>query len=603
MENIRNDYPSIPVDAKEHEIRVLELLPNIKGAKIHGRLVCISLNGDHVNYEALSYTWSTSTERSVIALNNNDNFQIPVRLEVALQDLRMSDRPLMIWIDAICINQRDVEERNAQVQLMRRIYRQAIVVRIWLDMDIAMDDPAIVKLQTLTDESTSEDLGSKPYFWAPVKEIFDNPYWKRVWIQQEIANASSLVLQCRSRVLPVLPLYHYTNLMSLKLNDRNSHQQPLWIYWQPKSKLSKFSGSGRFSLLPAPQSDLLSTLVTCAQAELQCSDDRDRVYGVLSLAENYLEGDIRINYSLSIAEVYTSVPEYVINKYNSLEFLTCASANTTPDQADLPTWVPDWRNWRTEFKYHDAPLYRGTPLSSRVAEVPRISRCLKTLHVQGFCFDILDRAFRDISSDSFPEMPISIFLEACAEIVKEAARRQNGVTLREDDWPAIFSSPLWNGLVRTLTWQGQRPIEGSRELESYYQSSRDLLPMMQGYQSYFQQGLLINRLLLQSLHPAARDIGNLLNTVLVALISRFPFVGSKGGIGLATKLSQIGDEVWILFGCSQPMILRRQDDHYLVVGSAYLDGAVRGDTLRGIPNHVKEGGTFRGHKIESISLR
>ncbi|PMD45785.1 heterokaryon incompatibility, partial [Hyaloscypha variabilis F] len=145
-------------------------------------------------YEALSYTWSTPTERSVITLSNNNNFQIPARLEAALQDLRMRDDLLVIWIDAICINQRNIEERNAQVQLMRRIYQQAIYVRIWLDMDISVDDPAIIKLQTLTAESAIEDLGSKPFFWAPVNKILENPYWKRVWIQQEITNASSLVL-------------------------------------------------------------------------------------------------------------------------------------------------------------------------------------------------------------------------------------------------------------------------------------------------------------------------------------------------------------------------------------------------------------------------
>lgn len=125
--------------------------------------------------------------------------------------------------------------------------------------------------------------------------------------------------------------------------------------------------------------------------------------------------------------------------------------------------------------------------------------------------------------------------------------------------------------------------------------------MTQGYQSYFKEDLLINRLLFQSLHPAAGDVGNLLTSVWLAVLGRLPFVGSKGGIGLA-ELSQIGDEVWILFGCSQPIILRRQDNHYLAVGNVYLDDAMEGEALRGIPNHVK-GDSFGGYKIESISLR
>jgi len=145
-------------------------------------------------------------------------------------------------------------------------------------------------------------------------------------------------------------------------------------------------------------------------------------------------------------------------------------------------------------------------------------------------------------------------------------------------------------------------IEERREFESYYQSSRDLLPMSQGYQSYFQKDLLINQFLFQNLPPESKDFGDLLTMVWITLQGRFPFVGSKGGIGLATELSQIGDEVWILFECSRPLILRRQDDHYLLIGSAYLDDAMGRDALRGIPNHV-EGEIFGGYKIETISLR
>ena len=357
----------------------------------------------------------------MIALSNNNNFQIPARLEATLQDLRGEDRPLMFWIDAICINQHDIEERNSQVQLMRRIYRQANRVRIWLDMEISLDDPAIVKLQTLTAESTIEDLGSKPFFWAPVNKILENPYWKRVWIQQEITNASSLVLQCRSQILPLPPIWHYTNLMGLKVRDHNCPRRLLWIYWKPKIELSNISGTGQFSLVGTRQSDLLSTLAACARAGLQCSDDRDRVYGVLYLAEDYVEGDIRIDYSLSIAEVYTRVAEYIINKYNSLDFLLCASAIQIPEQTELPTWVPDWRKWRSDFKFYGSSLYSGTSLPTGIAEAPRISKCLKTLYVQGFCIDILDRAFFNIEGHSFPELRVSKFLETCAEIVREAA--------------------------------------------------------------------------------------------------------------------------------------------------------------------------------------
>jgi hypothetical protein len=603
MDKIQNDYPNVPVDTSKHEIRVLELFPGARGTKIHCSLVCLSLSENHIDYEALSYAWSNPAERSVIALSNNENFQIPSRLEAALQDLRLDERHLMIWIDAICIDQSNIEERNAQVQLMRRVYRQATAVRIWLDMDISIHDPAIIKLRTLTEKSTIEDLGSKPFFWKPVNEILENPYWKRVWIQQEITNASSLLLQCGSQFLPFEPLYPYTRLMRSKLDDQDCIQRALWLFWKPKVDIVRISGTSRYSLIDSVEPDLLSTLAGCAQAGLHCSDDRDRVYSVLYLAEDYAEGEIRIDYSMSLAQVYASVPEYMINKYNSLDFLLCASANKASAKTELPSWVPDWRNWKSEFKYHDISQNAATSFFGRTAEVSWVSRSRRTLHVQGFCIDTLDRVFQDIEGHSFPVTQVSTFLNTCAEIVREAAQRQNGVILEPDDWAAIFSSPLWNSLVRTLTWFYARQIVGRKKIKSYYQSSRDLLPMIQGYKSYFGEDLMINRFLFQNLHPTARDFGDLLTTIWLALLCRFPFVGSNGGIGLATELSQVGDEVWILFGCSRPMILRRQDSHYIVVGSAYLDGAMDGDILRGMPKHIKEGESLGDYKIESISLR
>ena len=154
-----------------------------------------------------------------------------------------------------------------------------------------------------------------------------------------------------------------------------------------------------------------------------------------------------------MAEVYVSVSQYTINKYNSIEFLIFTLAKQVPEQTYLPTWVPDWRRWKVGFKYYRDHLYSRTP-SSRITELPRVSKCLTTLYVQGFCIDILDRAFREIIGHSFPAMLISNFLKTCAEIVKEAAWRQSGVVLPQDDWLVIFLIPLveWFDTDTYLGW-------------------------------------------------------------------------------------------------------------------------------------------------------
>jgi hypothetical protein len=115
-------------------------------------------------------------------------------------------------VDQLCINQGDVQERNQQVQLMRKIYRNSDTVRIWLDIDIKPNNPAVIKLQGLSNQSTKQDLGVGPSFWKFLSVVFKHPYWRRVWIQQEISNTTSLEIQCWKELLPVVGVYHYLRI-------------------------------------------------------------------------------------------------------------------------------------------------------------------------------------------------------------------------------------------------------------------------------------------------------------------------------------------------------------------------------------------------------
>ena len=57
---------------------------------------------------------------------------VTLNLHTAFQYLRMQDKPRVMWADAVCINQRDPDERSSQVSLMADIYRPAVEVQVWL---------------------------------------------------------------------------------------------------------------------------------------------------------------------------------------------------------------------------------------------------------------------------------------------------------------------------------------------------------------------------------------------------------------------------------------------------------------------------------------
>ncbi|KAF2461212.1 heterokaryon incompatibility, partial [Lineolata rhizophorae] len=82
-------------------------------------------------YEALSYTWGDALDRHSIACEGK-TIRVTANLLSALQHLRQPDVTRILWVDAVCINQGNIAERDAQVRMMGDIYRMAARVLVWL---------------------------------------------------------------------------------------------------------------------------------------------------------------------------------------------------------------------------------------------------------------------------------------------------------------------------------------------------------------------------------------------------------------------------------------------------------------------------------------
>ncbi|KAH9207768.1 heterokaryon incompatibility protein-domain-containing protein, partial [Leptodontidium sp. 2 PMI_412] len=116
--------------ASENEIRLLCLLSGVGEDPIECTLQHANLE-HNPNYEALSYVWGSPTSSESIEISGKEYF-IRENLSSALQHLRHPQNARLFWIDALCINQEEVSERNDQVHQMGRIYRSAVKVIVWL---------------------------------------------------------------------------------------------------------------------------------------------------------------------------------------------------------------------------------------------------------------------------------------------------------------------------------------------------------------------------------------------------------------------------------------------------------------------------------------
>ena len=125
-------YPYKPLDTLRKQIRVLQVKPRLSDALVECSVRHISLLEEPVSkYEAVSYVWSLVTGNACIVLDGK-MVSVPAAAEDVLSNFQLPDKERVLWIDAICTNQRDLDEREHQVALMGEVYSKTARTLVWL---------------------------------------------------------------------------------------------------------------------------------------------------------------------------------------------------------------------------------------------------------------------------------------------------------------------------------------------------------------------------------------------------------------------------------------------------------------------------------------
>lgn len=183
------------------DIRIVELLPGGFDGPLHCRLRIAALESDP-EYDALSYMWGDTSFTREIILDDDEAFPVTASLEKALRHVRLRKNVRFLWVDAVCINQGDINERGNQIGLMKEIYSRSKIVRVWINVNLDPETPSVQKLLTLQTRATSDQLGDDPECWTQLLPLLQNPYWNRLWVQQELVFAPQLIFHCHRVVIP-----------------------------------------------------------------------------------------------------------------------------------------------------------------------------------------------------------------------------------------------------------------------------------------------------------------------------------------------------------------------------------------------------------------
>jgi hypothetical protein len=572
-------------------IRLLHIQAGSNDSPINVRLVTAELESAP-SYEGLSYTWGVVEFTSII---NCDGSSMPVtqNLYDALLYLRQPDRERIMWIDAICINQKNDHERAQQVGMMKDIYTKAIHVVIWLGKETAEDPDAFTLLsrfEKLFAEKGLVDVGTVENFlyglalpvqeskeWTALVRFFQRPWFQRIWVLQEAVMARRMTVACGSHLVG-WTLIHQVALSVQRSGVLGAYQVDPHA---PGVGCVVVIGKLKNAHELAHIKDWTLLELLRLTRKYYATDPRDKVFALHGVVTDSESIGASVDYSKSPEEVYTDVAVHELMQRKTLLCLANAGISKAPENPKLPSWVADWSH-DNELK---SIIAAGAKFdaSRGLQPIVSISEDRKVLKIRGSVLDVVSELNKVYANREKIEMDPTLETEQkrkavigkrsiqnCAELAKRAHKFPEGQTSVE---------AFWRTLCCDLTPDippSRAPEEfgrGYQLLEKFHEAMRDDGTYDFTHAVYKSPEYLKNNLIHNSVF---------LNAVKKFTIARNMCLTARGYLGRVPMGSVIGDKICILFGGCVPFVLRDTGDGYFkFIGECYIHGIMDGEAIEG----------------------
>lgn len=643
------------------ETRLLTIEPAEFASTIDCSLSHVSLS-DRPSYEALSYVWNSTNPNTPPALDTRvkvalygtnreaigeqpfrelqndpdtaslyyqaggthhpqavicDSMKLLVggELFAALKRLRYGDRSRVLWVDALCINQSDLEERKRHVQLMGQIYAHASKVVIWLGEGIPANVQAFMALEdgvnTLLDLRKHEsdpvmlkvkfmsDPKMRSHHWDALGDLLRNAWFERVWVIQEIANASTAEIQIGEALWP----WDYFSFFvhAFRVHDVD-------VVLQGRGIVTAIAAIGLMRSLGCEENVRPPLLeILHLSRHFKSTLPQDKFYGVLGLASDVSDNFVRVDYSLDASTIYTEFAMSHMRKRGVLDVLYCCTKSKGHSVLNLPSWVPDW----TQPCHHRPFLF--IYYKCRAAADSEIKLCFKSknrsLFVLGKLVDSIEtveqlrriprEGYGDTTQRGFVSVDDPNLRESSREIWRsyhndfvndntEASRRwiDNAVEIAFPNkvCSTEFYENLWRTFVCNQTQDGTTPPDSwgqhfsdfliaikqpdKAHPDTWKREAQDPYDLREpfGDADSFQR---------------RRSMVTEFNTTFGTWCFNRRFYRTVAGrFGWAPDCVEAGDEVCVLYGGPVPLLLRPDGaGHHEVIGDCYLHGFMDGEAM------------------------
>lgn len=534
---------------------------------------------------------------------------------MALKRLRLPSTSRLLWVDQLCVDQDNDDEKAQQIQIMGDIYRKAKRVVIWLgeDTDHWVNEPTFRKeadtellaaminaFSEASSRTPTDDLqlakrlvDVRPTYnvtrpeqrrLQAICELLNRPWFRRAWIFQEASLARELLVQYGSWEVPFEEFKRSFDAVSLlewavgvrkrrNLARDTGGFEMIQLIQDARQRLSEPGSAIAFS---QGRSQFLMTLLQVLR-RAQATEPRDLIFAFLAFQED--EG-ITVNpesYRQTQEEVWTHTAECIIKASQSLDIFAALSGDTVR-QLQLPSWVPYW----SDIFPYSRPI--ATPVSRFRASrgLPHIWKGAENhtkLHVRGKIIDHIN-AFLALPFLKVSVQPAHLFLDWML-LYDSTLRYLYSYKNVLGDYLEVKVDTLKRDLMRTVLADGamgsEQPLHCAYEMIDAIETGdkvRELRDAGKREELTEEQSELLS------------DYEKLENLMFVAERKRV-FVTNNLQLGMASSAAKIGDKIAIIHGSKVPCVLREVEGgagEYRVISQCYLDGWMYGKSPNDRPH-------------------
>jgi hypothetical protein len=600
---------------KECEIRLIRLTPGDDWPFSSSQTLKVDLQRFDLDkapeFLAISYTWGSLKDTEPVIVEEDYFLSITKSLAQALRRLRsrhgISMAPVRgvryVWADQLCIDQKDLSERNSQVGMMGDIYGKAFECAVWLGEEDETTDTAFGLIHRFDDvsfEQLAEVRGPqrlakiREYFdehipalppigdaaWTALARILNRKWFSRLWALQEAVAAKSVLFLCGQFYCGQDSLHSaafYLGGQRTEAGDshpRGHDTSDVTI----QLRRVRYRGSRGRGVDP------LLTVMDFSRATFQCTEPHDRVYALLGLGAKEEKLQISVDYRKPLHKLYTETTRAIINCYRSLAAFGALGEATRGVTPGLPSWVPDWSTRGNPFpvevisrskdgysaffnsckgyRHKVRPTGQENELAVGGRTVDRIEDVITSaLEEQDFYApDAAASSVKALLSQALTSLHRHSLLKGLTTI--EAQREAKTILLKTITARASRESDLR---------KFQLHLDKQAIRQWGYEDSGEILDALEESLANGDPGHEKTNLIecwLKELTPSAEGC---VNHKLVILQERL--------LALCPSSCQKGDLITMLHGSTVPIVLRRTGDRYQVMGQCYVEGIMWGEAV------------------------